>query len=155
MTHFSADERQLLDESLQGFLSGNYSFERWQKRAGAAGGEDEWRQFADLGWLGVAIPEAFGGSGGGMTELAIVMAAAGRHMVLESLIGTIVLGAAAIEMAGSDAQKAEFLPKIAAGHLRLAFCHAEPDAGYARDHVEAIAHTVTEGRRGYGRCRHG
>lgn len=151
MTHFSADERQLLDESLQGFLSGNYSFERWQKRAGAAGGEDEWRQFADLGWLGVAIPETFGGSGGGMTELAIVMAAAGRHMVLESLLGTIVLGAAAIEMAGSDAQKAEFLPKIAAGHLRLAFCHAEPDAGYARDHVEAIAQTVTEGYRLEGR----
>lgn len=148
MTSFSADERQLLDESLQNFLSEKYGFERWQQRSGPSGdqyGSNEWRQFADLGWLGVAIPEEFGGTGGGLTELAIVMAAAGRHMVLEGLLGTVVLGASAIELAGTQAQKGDLLPKIAAGDLRLAFCHSEQDAGYARDYVTTIALPVDGG----------
>jgi alkylation response protein AidB-like acyl-CoA dehydrogenase len=144
-TSFSSDERQLLDESLQSFLSEKYSFQRWQRLSGSRGGQmesKEWRQYADLGWLGVALPEEFGGAGGGLTELGIVMAAAGRHMVLEGLLGTVVLGAGAIELAGSDEQKAEFLPKIAAGELRIAFCHSEADAGYARDYVNTVARSV-------------
>lgn len=141
MTSFSADERQLLDESLQSFLSENYGFERWQLSATAGDGQDstEWRHFADLGWLGVAVPEQFGGSGGGMTELGIVMAAAGRHMVLEGLLDTIAIAPHAIELAGTDAQRAELLPGIVLGESRFAFCHSEPDAGYARDYVRAVA----------------
>ena len=60
------------------------------------------------------------------------MAAAGRFLLLEPLLGTIVLGAGAIERAGTPAQQA-LLGDIAAGKLLLAFCHAEPDAGFARD----------------------
>ena len=143
MPSFSAEERQLLDESLNGFLAENYSFERWRKLARGPEmegfGRAEWARYAELGWLGVALPEAIGGAGGGMTELGIVMAGAGRHMVLEPLLGTIVLGAGAIELAGTRAQREAQLPQIAAGTLMLAFCHAEPGAGYARDYVHAIA----------------
>lgn len=148
MISFSAEERQLLDESLQSFLSEKYSFERWRQLSGSTDGHEgsnEWRQYADLGWLGVAIPEKFEGTGGGMTEVGIVMAAAGRYMVLEGLLGTIVLGAGAIDLAGSDAQKAELLPKIVAGDVRLAFCHFEADAGYARDYVKTVARFVGDG----------
>ena len=74
-----------------------------------------------------------------MTELGIVMAGAGRHIVLEPLLGTIVLGAGAIEQAGTPAQREALLPQIAAGKLLMAFCHAEPGAGYARDYVRAVA----------------
>ena len=143
MPSFSAEERQLLDNSLQGFLAQNYSFERWKKLARGSEmegfGRAEWVRYAELGWLGVALPEAAGGAGGGMTELGIVMAAAGRHIVLEPLLGTIVLGAGAIEQAGTPAQREKLLPQISAGKLLLAFCHAEPGAGYARDYVRAVA----------------
>jgi alkylation response protein AidB-like acyl-CoA dehydrogenase len=74
-----------------------------------------------------------------MTELGIVMAGAGRHIVLEPLLGTIVLGAGAIEQAGTPAQRETLLPQIAAGKHLMAFCHAEPGAGYARDYVHAVA----------------
>src|SRR5215831_3816290 len=137
MPSFSAEERQLLSDSLNEFLSENYSFERWKKLA--RGGEmegfgrAEWARYAELGWLGVALPESAGGSGGGMTELGIVMAGAGYHMVLEPLLGTIVLGAGAIELAGTSEQRQRLLPQIVAGALLMAFCHAEPGAGYARD----------------------
>jgi alkylation response protein AidB-like acyl-CoA dehydrogenase len=143
MPSFSAEERQLLDDSLRDFLAKNYSFERWKKLARGAEtegfGRTEWARYAALGWLGVAVPEAFGGAGGGMTELGIVMAGAGRHLVLEPLLGTIVLGAGAIELAGTPAQRERLLPPVAGGKLLMAFCHAEPGAGYARDHVRAVA----------------
>ena len=143
MPSFSAEERQLLDDSLQGFLAQNYSFERWKKLARGPEmegfGRAEWARYAEQGWLGVALPESAGGAGGGMTELGIVMAAAGRHIVLEPLLGTIVLGAGAIELAGTPAQRETLLARIAAGKLLLAFCHAEPGAGYARDYVRAVA----------------
>jgi len=143
MPSFSAEERQLLDDSLQGFLAENYSFERWKKLARGpemeAFGRAEWARYAELGWLGVALPESAGGAGGGMTELGIVMAGAGRHIVLEPLLGTIVLGAGAIELAGTPGQREKLLPQIAAGRQLMAFCHAEPGAGYARDYVHAIA----------------
>jgi alkylation response protein AidB-like acyl-CoA dehydrogenase len=143
MPSLSSEERQLLDDSLQSFLIANYGFERWRKLARAPEtegfGRAEWAKFAELGWLGVAMPEEAGGAGGGMTELGIVMAGAGRNLVLEPLLGTIVLGAAAIEMAGSAAQRETLLPPIAAGETLMAFCHAEPGGGYARNHVRAIA----------------
>jgi len=143
MASFSADERQLLHDSLNGFLAQNYSFERWKKLArgpeSEGFGRAEWAKYAELGWLGVALPPSAGGTGGGITELAIVMAAAGRHMLLEPLLGTVVLAASAIEEIGTLAQRASLLPQIGSGKLLLAFCHAEPGAGYARDYVQAIA----------------
>src|SRR5262249_45077962 len=54
-------------------------------------------------------------------------------------LGTIVLGARAIEEAGTRTQQETLLPLIATGKLILAFCHAEPGGGYARDYVHAIA----------------
>jgi len=143
MPSFSAEERQLLDDSLRDFLAKNYSFEHWRKLARGPEtegfGRAEWARYAELGWLGVALPESVGGAGGGMTELGIVMAAAGRHLVLEPLIGTLVLGAGAIEAAGTPTQSEKLLPQIASGKLLMAFAHAEPGAGYARAHVHAVA----------------
>jgi len=143
MPSFSAEERQLLHDSLNAFLSDNYGFARFRKLARGPEmegfGRAEWAKYAELGWLGVALPERAGGTGGGATELGIVMAAAGRHLLLEPLLGTIVLGAGAIDAAGTAAQRAMLLPQIAAGKLMLAFCHAEPGGGYARDYVHAIA----------------
>jgi alkylation response protein AidB-like acyl-CoA dehydrogenase len=143
MASFSAEERQLLDDSLRDFLAKNYGFERWKALARGPEmerfGRAEWTKYAELGWLGVALPESAGGAGGGMTELGIVMAAAGSHLVLEPLLGTVVLGAGAIELAGTPAQRETLLPQIARGSHLMAFCHAEPGAGYARDYVRTIA----------------
>ena len=143
MPSFSAEERRLLDDSLQGFLAENYSFERWRKLARGPEmegfGRAEWAKYAELGWLGVALPESAGGAGGGMTELGIVMAGAGRNIVLEPLLGTVVLGAGAVELAGTPAQREALLPQIAVGKHLMAFCHTEPGAGYARDYVLAVA----------------
>ena len=105
MPSFGSEERQLLNDSMQELLSETYSFEQWKKLArgqeSEGFGKAAWAKYAEMGWLGVAIPESAGGAGGGMTELGIVMAGGGRYIVLEPLLGTIVLGAAAIEKAGT------------------------------------------------------
>jgi alkylation response protein AidB-like acyl-CoA dehydrogenase len=143
MPSFSAEERQLLDDSAHSFLSESYSFEHWKKLARGSHaegfGRHEWAKYAELGWLGVSLPEAYGGAGGGMTELGIVMAQAGRHLLLEPLLGTVVLGAAAIERLGTPAQREKLLPEIGGGNWLLALCHYEPGSGYARDHVHTVA----------------
>ena len=148
MPSLSSEERQQLNDSLGELLADKYSFEHWKKLARAPGtegfGRAEWKQYAEMGWLGIAIPEEHGGSGGGMTELGIVMAGLGRHIALEPMLATVVLGAAAIEKAGTPAQQA-LLSDIAAGKLLLAFCHSEPDAGYARDYVRTIARKTATG----------
>src|SRR5262245_41860885 len=109
MPSLSTEERQLLHDSLNEFLAENYSFERWKKLARGPGGEGfgraEWARYAELGWLGVALPELVGGAGGGMTELGIVMAGAGRHMGVEPPLGTMYLGAGASDLAATPAQR--------------------------------------------------
>src|SRR5262249_61331520 len=117
MAIFSADERQLLHDSINAFLRENYAFERWKKLARGPEmegfGRTEWAKYAELGWLGVALPEWAGGAGGGMTELGIVLAAAGRNMVLEPLLGKIVLAARAVEAAGQATQSETLMPRRA------------------------------------------
>lgn len=142
MPSLSSEERQQLHDSLLELLADKYSFEHWKKVVRAPGGEGfgraEWKEFADMGWLGIALPEEAGGSAGGMTELGIVMAAAGRYILPEPFLGTVVLGASAIEKAGNARQR-EALAEVATGKLILAFCHTEPGAGYARDWVKTVA----------------
>ncbi|WP_428484519.1 acyl-CoA dehydrogenase family protein [Rhodopila sp.] len=77
-----------------------------------------WREMAELGWTGFLVPEDYGGSAFGITGLAQVMEAAGRTLVASPLLSTAVLGASLLSMAGSEDQKAEYLPALVAGeHL--------------------------------------
>ncbi|MFT5392393.1 MAG: alkylation response protein AidB-like acyl-CoA dehydrogenase [Gammaproteobacteria bacterium] len=142
MSAFSSDERQLLHDSVQDYFTNQYSFEHFRSLSSAQHPDGysraQWSQYGELGWLGVALPEAAGGSSGGITELGIVMAAAGGSLALEPFLQTVVLGARAIELVGTTDQQA-LLSDVAVGSHTLAFCHAEPDAGYARDYVTALA----------------
>ena len=94
MAAFTSDERQLLHESLVEYFKANYPFERFREltdRQHPDGSSREaWAEYASLGWLGVALPENAGGSAGGMTELAIVMSAAGGALALEPFLPTLV-----------------------------------------------------------------
>lgn len=148
MPSFTSDERQLLHDSLQDYFASKYSFEHFRALAATPDGDGfdrrAWADYAELGWLGVAVPEDAGGSAGGITELAIVMAAAGRALALEPFLATVVLSACAIELAGTPEQR-EVLSEIVSGGKIMAFCHGEPDAGFARDHVTTIARPAGDG----------
>jgi alkylation response protein AidB-like acyl-CoA dehydrogenase len=86
---------------------------------------EHWQMFADLGWLGIAIPKAFGGLGGDAVDVIVVMEAFGNGLVVEPLLTTAILGAGLLREAGTTAQKQAVLPAVARGESLLAFGFAE------------------------------
>ena len=84
-----------------------------------------WREMADLGWTGFLVPEDHGGTDFGLVGLAQVMEAAGRTLTASPLVSTALAGASAIALAGSDDQKSDHLPALAAGERIFAFALEE------------------------------
>jgi acyl-CoA dehydrogenase len=93
------------------------------------------------GWLGVGIPEEFGGAGGGPIDLALLLEEVGRaHLDLALwLFRNLSHGGAAIGRYGTEAQRRAFLPRIAAGQLTMAFALTEPEAGSDAANVQVRA----------------
>src|SRR3977135_2357781 len=74
-----------------------------------------WKGLAEMGFLGVAIPEEFGGAGAGHLELCVIAEEMGRALAPVPFSSTVYLAAEALLIAGSDAQKQKWLPEIASG----------------------------------------
>jgi acyl-CoA dehydrogenase len=93
---------------------------------------DFYRALAAGGWIATAIPEEFGGGGGGITEASILMeeiAATGAGMNGCSAIHLSVFGMNPVVVHGTDEMKKKYLPRVASGELHIAFGVTEPDAG--------------------------
>ncbi|MFP6756847.1 MAG: acyl-CoA dehydrogenase family protein [Alphaproteobacteria bacterium] len=98
------------------------------------------------GWLGIAMPEAYGGAGLGVTEAALMMhtiAASGAAMAGCSSVHMNIFGANPIVVFGTEAQKQRFLPPLIAGDERACFAVTEPDAGL--DTTRIITRAVRDG----------
>ena len=136
-----AEERRLLQDTVRRYLGREYSFEQRRKRLAAATGfsRETWRQMAELGILGLGIREDDGGMGGDAFDTLIVMEAMGRALVVEPYLSTVVLGAGIVGAAGNEAQRAAWLPAIAAGEKLLALAHGEAAARYDTAYVETRA----------------
>src|SRR5947209_17699735 len=113
---FSDDQKQLRDQArkylaekcppklVRTVLDGKQPYDR-----------ELWKGLAEMGFLGVAIPEQFGGAGAGHLELCVVAEEMGRALAPVPFSSTVYLAAEAILLAGSEAQKQKWLPKIASG----------------------------------------
>ena len=122
--HFAfTDEQAMIAETAKAFFAENATSER-TRAAMAETGVDRalWQAFTgDLGLAGVAIPEALGGAGLGMVELAVLAEAAGRYTAALPLLASLALAAPAILAGGTDEQKARLLPRLASGDLVASF----------------------------------
>jgi len=87
-----------------------------------------WAKLAEQGWLGLIYPEACDGMGLGLVDLVVLMEEMGRAVVPGPYFSTVLLGGLAILEAGSEAQKKEWLPKVAAGDKRVTLAWMEPSA---------------------------
>ena len=110
--HSVPDERRLLHESLQDYLGTTYSFAHFRAmaRTGDRFGRENWAT-TPAGMARHGLARDVGGAGGGVTELGIVMSACGQGLLLEPLLATVVLGASAIERAGTPEQQATSSPR--------------------------------------------
>lgn len=79
-----------------------------------------WRSFAEMGFCGVLVPEAYGGLGLGQVEAGAIMEAIGRNLSAVPFLSTAVLAATMLARHGSEGQKQRYLPPIAAGELVMA-----------------------------------
>jgi acyl-CoA dehydrogenase len=117
--------------------------EYWRERdARAEFPHGFYAEVARGGWLGVAIPEQYGGSGLGITEAALVMrevAGSGGAMAAASAIHLSIFGVSPLVFHGSEEQKRRFLPEVVSGKLHVAFAVTEPDAGNDITHIKTAA----------------
>lgn len=112
------------------------------------------RAMADAGWLGITMPEEFGGAGLGVTEAAIMMhavASSGGGQSAASALHINLFGPHSIVVHGSPEQKARWLPALIAGDQKACFGVTEPDAGLDTTSISTFATKVEGGYRVSGR----
>lgn len=121
------EEQALIQASALDWLSSNYDFR--QREAGVhcdGGSRSAWQGFADMGWLGLPLPEDVAGLAMGPSEVGLLMQAFGRHLVVEPWWASVAQAGRLIALAGTADQQAEWLPPLIAGELHLALAHTEP-----------------------------
>jgi alkylation response protein AidB-like acyl-CoA dehydrogenase len=91
---------------------------------------DLWKKIADLGWLGLAFPEKYGGTAGTVTDLCVLYEEFGRSMFPSPHFSTVVLCGLTILNAGTEEQKSEFLRKIVNGGCIMSLAFTEPETSW-------------------------
>jgi alkylation response protein AidB-like acyl-CoA dehydrogenase len=125
-----SSEQRLLQDSVRRFIDREYGFEARSAlvKARQGGSAENWRTFAENGWLAAALPEEYGGLGGSAIDTAIIAQEFGRGLVIEPYLGCAVLAAQMLAAAGTAAQKERLLPALADGSRRIALAYSEPDS---------------------------
>ena len=98
-----------------------------------------WGAMAEMGWLGLAFPEEYGGEGLGFVELAILLEEMGSALLPGPYFSTVVMAGVALAQAGSEAQKNEYLARITRGQLIATLAITEPSGLWEPRGIEANA----------------
>jgi acyl-CoA dehydrogenase len=124
-------------------LCARFGDDYWLKKDTEGGFPHEFHKaMAEAGWLGIAMPEEYGGSGLGITEAAILMQAvaeSGAGFSGASAIHMNIFGLHPVVVFGTDEQKKRFLPPLIAGREKACFAVTEPDAGLDTTHMKTRA----------------
>lgn len=117
-------EQEMLRDSAMSFLRENAPVAQLRKlrdaREDSGFSRELWKNFADMGFTCVLVPEAYGGLGLGQVEAGVVMEAIGRNLTAVPFFSTAVLGASLIARGGNEEQKQKYLPAIASGEIVMA-----------------------------------
>ncbi|GAA1619397.1 acyl-CoA dehydrogenase family protein [Kribbella alba] len=128
-------------------LGRKYGYAYFNERARSGGQTTElWQEAGKLGYLGVNLPEKYGGGGGGMGDLSIVLeelGAAGCPLLM-MVVSPAICGTV-ITRFGTDGQKETWLPGIADGSTTMAFAITEPDAGSNSHRITTTARRTVDG----------
>lgn len=135
---FSLSETQLLiQDSAREFTRNNYAkdvlLDLDEKPEPLT--DDLWTKISRLGWMGMAIPEEYGGTGNTLTDVAVLYEELGRGPAPGPMFSSGVLGAMCLLNAASPAQKEAWLPDVASGARILAVAVTEARYGWSRDHI--------------------
>jgi alkylation response protein AidB-like acyl-CoA dehydrogenase len=98
-----------------------------------------WRMMGEIGWMGLIIPEEYGGAGASFFNLVVLLEEMGRACLPGPFFSAVVLGGLTILEGGSEGQKKEILPELAQGKLLLTLALTEPSAVYTADGIQTRA----------------
>src|SRR2546423_860180 len=135
------EEQDMLRKSARDFLAKEspMTYVRRMMEDEVGYSEETWRKMAALGWMGLILPEKYGGAGLDMVDLVVVLEEMGRVVMPGPFFATVLLGALTVHEAGSEAQKDRYLKAIAAGELKATLATLEPNGRWDADGVEATA----------------
>ena len=139
-----SDEQRLLKENIDRLAMANSRFAA-AKPALAGSDGDAWKQFAELGLLGLPFAESEGGFGGGPVELMIVGEALGRHLCLIPYNACIALTGSLLTLGATAEQRQPLLPGIMQGSCIPALAHQEPTSRYDLADVQTTARKTADG----------
>lgn len=136
------EEQHLLRSSMSRFIQDQYSIDTRRDIVTSETGwrRDYWEQFAELGLLAAAFPEADGGFRSSPIDTLVVMEELGKGLVVEPYLPTAILGSALLCHGASEAMRADLIPSIIDGQTVLAFAYAEPQGRYNLADLTTLAH---------------
>ena len=154
--HFEETEEQILiRESIRKLCSG-FPDDYWEQRDREGEFPDDFfKEMAAAGWIGIAMPEKYGGAGKGLQEAAIILeevAASGAAMNGATPVHLSIFGMHPVVKHGSESMREKYLPAVARGELHVAFGVTEPNAGSDTTSIETFArlegdHYIVKGRK--------
>ena len=135
-----SEEHALLRDQARRFLAERWPIAELRRLADARGRFDRglWKEMAQLGWVGLVLPERGGGAGLGWLHLEILLEEMGRRLVPGPFVGALLAGVA-LAQAGSDAQRQRWGPGVASGETIATLAVTEPGGGFEPDTVMATA----------------
>ncbi|NNE83635.1 MAG: pimeloyl-CoA dehydrogenase small subunit [Alphaproteobacteria bacterium] len=142
-----SEEQQLLKDSAERFIERDYSFDRRRQLVATEDGfsRDNWRRFAELGWLGLALPADHGGLDGSLVDTAVLMEALGRGLVVEPFLSSVLLAGGLLRHGGNADQQAALIPPLIKGGSLFAFAFTERQSRYNLADVETTARANGDG----------
>ena len=149
-----SDEQDEFRDMVRRFLEERWSAAELRKLAETPAGFDRgtWKQMAEeLGLHGLALPEAYGGQGFGFIELGIALEEMGRRLAGGPFLASAVVGAHAIQLAATPAQRAELLPSLASGATIATLALLEAAGRHGADGIAATCRRDGDGWRVAGR----
>lgn len=143
-----SEEQRLLRDSVDRFARERADVAAWRRISSGEAESDtaEWRRMAELGWLGLAVPEALGGLGGGPVEVMLLMEGLGRGLIAQSYVETAVFGAKLAQHAAPGRREA-LLGALLAGELRVALAAIERGQRFNLSRVATTAKRDGDGWR--------
>jgi alkylation response protein AidB-like acyl-CoA dehydrogenase len=138
-----SDEQDMLRQTARAFLEEHCptTFVRHMMEDDKGYSADLWKEMAELGWLGLAFPEAYGGQGLGFVDLTVILEEMGAALLPSPFLSTVILAGQTILMGGSEAQKKAYLPKIAEGSLIATLAMTEPAGRFDAEGITAVKAT--------------
>lgn len=143
-----SDDQRMLKDTARSFLEREVPSAKLRALLDDPRGytDELWSKITELGWPGLAVPEAYGGVGLGFLDLAVVLEEAGRALLPGPFFSAAVLAGLTLADAGSEAQKTRWLPEIAAGKALGALAVWEDGGAWT---PQAIATKARKGKGGY------